>query len=88
MSQVQSWLLIDFHFYEAINSFIQFEVHAEGVSFDIEIRSYLHRFEVRAVCAVTHAGDCYKLAWDCGEAELAYSEEGYKNILSAIDLLE
>ena len=36
----------------------------------------------------TIKGGSVKLAWDCGEAELAYSEEGYKNILSAIDLLE
>jgi hypothetical protein len=38
--------------------------------------------------ATTIKGGVMKLAWDCGEAELAYSEEGYKNILSAIDLLE
>ena len=36
----------------------------------------------------TIKGGSVKLAWDYGEAELAYSEEGYKNILSAIDLLE
>ena len=36
----------------------------------------------------TIKGGSVKLAWDCGEAELAYSEEGYKNILEAIDLLE
>ena len=36
----------------------------------------------------TIKGGSVKLAWDCGEAKLAYSEEGYKNILSAIDLLE
>ena len=29
-----------------------------------------------------------KLAWDDREAELAYSKDNYKNILSAIDLLE
>ena len=29
-----------------------------------------------------------KLAWDDQEAELAYSKDNYKNILSAIDLLE
>ena len=75
-------------FYKAIKSIGHLDAHAEGISLDIEIRSYLHRFEVRVICAVTPAGDSYELAWDCGEAELAYSEEGYKNILSAIDLLE
>ena len=29
-----------------------------------------------------------KLAWDCGEAEVSYSEEGFKRILEAIDLLQ
>ena len=38
--------------------------------------------------ATTIKGGVMKLAWDCGEAELAYSEEGYKRILEAIDLLE
>ena len=38
--------------------------------------------------ATTIKGGSVKLAWDCGEAELAYSEEGYKRILEAIDLLE
>ena len=33
-------LLIDFP-YEAIESFVQFEVHAEGISLDIEVRSYV-----------------------------------------------
>ena len=36
----------------------------------------------------TIKGGSVRLAWDCGEAELAYSEEGYKRILEAIDLLE
>ena len=34
-------LLIDFHFYEAFESSVQFEVHAEGISLDIEVRSYV-----------------------------------------------
>ena len=54
-------LLIDFP-YEAIKSFIQFEEHAEGVSLDIEVRSYVQRFEVRVIRAVTPTGDGYKLA--------------------------
>ena len=48
--------------YEAFESSVQFEVHAEGISLDIEIRSYLHRFEVRMIRAVTPTGDSYKLA--------------------------
>ena len=54
-------LLIDFP-YEAFESSVQFAVHAEGISFGIDAISYLHRFEVRMIRAVTHAGDCYKLA--------------------------
>ena len=54
-------LLIDFP-YEAFESFVQFEVHAEGVSLDIEIHSYVQRFEVRMIRAVTPTGDSYKLA--------------------------
>jgi len=34
-------LLINFHFYKAFESFVQFEVHAEGVCLDIEVRSYV-----------------------------------------------
>ena len=75
-------------FYKAIKSIGHLDAHAEGVFSDIIASSYVHRFEVRVIRAVTPTGDCYELAWDCGEAELAYSEEGYKNILSAIDLLE
>ena len=46
----------------SIKSFIQFEEHAEGVSLDIEVRSYVQRFEVRVIRAVTPTGDGYKLA--------------------------
>ena len=63
MEELEYWKIYSLYLflYKAFESSVQFEVHAEGISLDIEIRSYLHRFEVRMIRAVTPTGDCYKL---------------------------
>ena len=49
-------------FYKAIKSIGHLDAHAEGVFSDIKASSYVHRFEVRVICAVTPTCDCYELA--------------------------